>query len=166
MAAEIDNSTNRFEVDGVQYETPEYTDLTIDDWNLVYDECQVVFMDFGPLVDDAEGEKARIGRLRNPRLEQAFLMIGYMRAHPEATVDEAREVTGRARLVALLEAQQPEADEGDEADPPTGGLPTNESEPNDQSLKSSDDTSSSSSPDSKPSLEIPDGLHAITGTGG
>ncbi len=159
MAAEIDNSTNRFEVDGVQYETPEYTDLTIDDWNLVYDECQVVFMDFGPLVDDAEGEKARIGRLRNPRLEQAFLMIGYMRAHPEASVDEAREVTGRARLVALLEAQNP--DEDDAADPTQESpTPTDESSP-----RSSDDTNSSSSPDSTPSLELPDGLHAITGTG-
>ena len=159
MAAEIDNSTNRFEVDGVQYETPEYTDLTIDDWNLVYDECQVVFMDFGPLVDDPEGEKARIGRLRNPRLEQAFLMIGYMRAHSEASVDEAREVTGRARLVALLEAQNPDEDD---ADDPTqeSPTPTDESSP-----KSSDDTNSSSSPDSTPSLEIPDGLHAITGTG-
>ncbi len=164
MAAETDNSTNRFEVDGVQYETPEYTDLTIDDWNLVYDESQVVFMDFGPLVDDPEGEKARIGRLRNPRLEQAFLMIGYMRAHPEATVDEAREVTGRARLVALLEAQNPD-EEAVDADPPTGGLPNNESEPNDQSPRRSDDTNSSSSPDSKQSLDLPDGLHAITGTG-
>lgn len=160
MAAETDNSTNRFEVDGVQYETPEYTDLTIDDWNLVYDECQVVFLDFGPLVDDPEGEKARIGRLRNPRLEQAFLMIGYMRAHPEATVDEAREVTGRARLVALLEAQNPEADD---ADDPTQESPT----PTDElSPRSSDDTNSSSSPDSTPSSELPDGLHAITGTGG
>ena len=159
MAAENDNSTNRFEVDGVQYETPEYTDLTIDDWNLVYDECQVVFMDFGPLVDDAEGEKARLGRLRNPRLEQAFLMIGYMRAHPDASADEAREVTGRARLVALLEAQNP--DEDDAADP-TQESP---SPPDESSPKSSDDTSSSSSPDSTPSLEIPDGLHAITGTG-
>ncbi len=166
MAAEIDNSTNRFEVDGVQYETPEYTDLTIDDWNLVYDECQVVFMDFGPLVDDPEGEKARIGRLRNPRLEQAFLMIGYMRAHPEASAEEAREVTGRARLVALLEAQNPELAEADEEDPPTGELQSSESSPDESSPKSSDDTSSSSSPDSKPSLEIPDGLHAITGTGG
>ena len=159
MAAENDNSTNRFEVDGVQYETPEYTDLTIDDWNLVYDESQVVFMDFGPLVDDADGEKARLGRLRNPRLEQAFLMIGYMRAHPEATIDEAREVTGSARLVALLEAQNP--DEDDAADP-TQESP---SPPDESSPKSSDDTSSSSSPDSTPSLEIPDGLHAITGTG-
>ena len=159
MAAETDNSTNRFEVDGVQYETPEYTDLTIDDWNLVYDECQVVFMDFGPLVDDPEDEKARIGRLRNPRLEQAFLMIGYMRAHPEATVEEAREVTGRARLVALLEAQNPAEDD---ADDPTqeSPTPTDESSP-----RSSDDTNSSSSPDSTPSLELPDGLHAITGTG-
>ncbi len=159
MAADTPNSTNKFEVDGVEYETPEYTDLTIDDWNLVYDECQVVFMDFGPLVDDPEGEKARIGRLRNPRLEQAFLMIGYMRAHPEASVDEAREVTGRARLVALLEAQNP--DEDDAADP-TQESP---SPPDESSPKSSDDTSSSSSPDSTPSLEIPDGLHAITGTG-
>lgn len=166
MAAETDNSTNRFEVDGVQYETPEYTDLTIDDWNLVYDECQVVFMDFGPLVDDAEGEKARIGRLRNPRLEQSFLMIGYMRAHPEATVEEAREITGRARLVALLEAQNPELAGEDEADPPTGELQNSESSPDESSPRSSDDTSSSSSADSKPSLEIPDGLHAITGTGG
>ncbi len=159
MAAETDNSTNRFEVDGVQYETPEYTDLTIDDWNLVYDECQVVFMDFGPLVDDAEGEKARIGRLRNPRLEQAFLMIGYMRAHPEASVDEAREVTGRARLVALLEAQNP--DEDDAADP-TQESP---SPPDESSPKSTEDSNSSSSPGSKPSLDLPDGLHAITGTG-
>ncbi len=165
MAAENDNSTNRFEVDGVQYETPDYTDLTIDDWNLVYDECQVVFLDFGPLADDPEGEKARIARLRNPRLEQSFLMIGYMRAHPEATVDEAREVTGRARLVALLEAQNPE-EEAVEVDPPTGGLQNSESEPNDRSPRSSDGTSSSSSPDSTPSLELPDGLHAITGTGG
>ncbi len=160
MAAETDNSTNRFEVDGVQYETPEYTDLTIDDWNLVYDESQVVFMDFGPLVDDTEGEKARIGRLRNPRLEQAFLMIGYMRAHPEATVDEAREVTGRARLVALLEAQNPDEDD---ADDPTQEPPKPDDE---QSPKNSDGINSSSSPASTLSSVPPEDPLASTGTGG
>ncbi len=165
MAAENDNSTNRFEVDGVQYETPDYTDLTIDDWNLVYDECQVVFLDFGPLADDPEGEKARIGRLRNPRLEQSFLMVGYLRAHPDATVDEAREVTGRARLVALLEAQNPDADEAEEVDPPTGEPQNSGSSPDDKSQRSSDDTDSSLSPGSTKSLDLPDGLHAITGTG-
>ncbi len=160
MAAETDNSTNRFEVDGVQYETPEYTDLTIDDWNLVYDECQVVFMDFGPLVDDPEGEKARIGRLRNPRLEQAFLMIGYMRAHPEASVDEARSVTGKARLVALLEVQNPEADDVDD---PTQESP---SQPDEPSPRSSDDTNSNSSLDSIANSDEPDSQPLAIGTGG
>ncbi len=155
MAAETDNSTNRFEVDGVVYETPEYTDLTIDDWNLVYDECGVVFLDFGPLIDDPEGEKQRIGRLRNPRLEQSFLMVGYLRAHPDASIDEAREVTGRARLVALMEAQNPELAEAEEADPPTGELPNSESSPEDRSQRSSDDTNSSSSPDSPKSSDQP-----------
>ncbi len=165
MAAETDNSTNRFEVDGVVYETPEYRDLTIDDWNLVYDECQVVFLDFGPLVDDPEGEKERIKRLRNPRLEQSFLMVGYLRAHPDASIDEAREVTGRARLVALMEAQNPELAEA-EADPPTGELPNSESSPEDRSQRSSDDTNSSSSPDSPKSSDQPASEPVGSGTTG
>ena len=32
MAAENDNTTNRFEVDGVAYEVPLHTDLTVDDF--------------------------------------------------------------------------------------------------------------------------------------
>ncbi len=166
MAAETDNSTNRFEVDGVEYETPDYTDLTIDDWNLVYDECQIVFLDFGPLVDDPAGEKERLTRLRNPRLEQSFLMVGYLRAHPEASVDEARTVTGRARLVALLEAQNPDVAEAEEVDPPTGEPQNSGSSPEDRSLKSSDDTPSSSSHVSIVNSDPPEDPLASTGTGG
>ncbi len=161
MAAENDNSTNLFEVDGVQYETPLYTDLTMDDWKLVYDECQVVFLDFGPLVDDPEGEKARLERLRNPRLEQSFLMIGYLRTHPDDSVDTAREVTGRARLIALFEAQNPEVPA--DADDPTQTSP---SQPEEPSERSSDDTPSSSSPDSTESSDQPDDQPVAIGTGG
>lgn len=115
MAAET--TTNKFTLDGTEYETPDFLELEIGDWEVVYDECGVVLSDFAPPdpeKPDAEAEGARQQKLKNPRLERSFLMIAYMRAHPDATQDEAREVTKRARLIPLLESMS-----GGEADPPT-----------------------------------------------
>jgi len=170
VAADTNNSTNRFELDGVEYETPEFTDLTFDDWALVYDECKVVLADFAPIDADAEGapknaaelEAARLDRMRNPRLEQAFLMIGYLRVHPDADIETARKLTGNARLIAAIEAVNPDEDK----DEPDGDPPTLTSEPVRSFKKSSLDMSESSSSPSEKSSETPAGDPVATTTVG
>jgi len=160
VAAENDNTTNRFEVDGVAYEVPLHTDLTVDDWNIVYDMCEVVWMDFAAEIDDQAAEKERLKRLRNPRLQQAFLMVGYLRVHPEDTIETAREVTGRARLIALIEAENRTDD--DEEDP-TQASPTPISA---SSRRSKPATKGSSSAASTKNSDEQDDEPKATGTGG
>lgn len=156
MTAENDNTTSRFELDGVEYEVPDFTDLDLDDWQLVYDECSVVLADFAPDEDPA-AETARRDRLRNPRLEKSFLMIGYLRKHPDADVATAREVTGKAKLVALLESMQ---GAGEAADPT---LTTGQETSSPRSLVAS---SESSSPPSLSSSATREDQPAPIGTGG
>lgn len=167
MAAENDNTTSRFELDGTEYDVPEFTDLEIDDWELVYDECKVVLADFAPIESEAkdapknavELEAARLERLRNPRLEKSFLMIAYRRAHPDEGIDAIRSVIGKAKLIPLIESMKVEGEE--EADDPT--LTTEQEKPSDKSSVSPDGTSS---PPSQKSSATPGRPLATTGTSG
>lgn len=170
MAAETDNpsTTDRFELDGAEYEVPSFTDLTIDDWTLVYDESKVVLADFGPIFDDEEAEAARVDKLRNPRVEKAFLMIAYLRVHPDADLDEVRDLTGRARLVPLIDALRSAAEEeGDDADDPTkSSALSSENELKPSSKTSYDESDESSPAASALSSETPEDRLATTGTSG
>jgi hypothetical protein len=159
VAAETPNSTNRFELDGVEYEVPAFLDLTISDWELVYDEAGVVLADFGPIAGDSAAEKERLATLKNPRVEKSFLMIAYLRVHPDADVDTAREAAGKAKLIPLLEALAPE----DDADDPTSPSQNPRSE---SSERSRDDSSESSPPASPQSSETPGNQRAPIGISG
>jgi len=188
VAAENDNTTDRFELDGVEYEVPDFMDLTIEDWEIVYDEAKVVLADFAPIFDDTpleerktfqdakpaeqkkmrerfaagqrdakEAEAARLEKLKNPRVEKAFLMIAYLRAHPDEDVATARALVGKARLIAMIEAAQSEDDAAD---------PTSATEQERSSPRSEDDSNESSSLPSQPSSDTPADELATTSTVG
>jgi len=156
VAAEIDNSTSRFELEGREYEVPDFVDLDLNDWEIVYDECGVVLSDFQE-DDDPERDAARIERIRNPRLEKAFVMVALRRARPDDDIDTLRQDAGRIKLIPYLS----EVAAGESQDPPTSVT-----KPEPSSRESSGSSSESSSPDSSTSSEIPEGDLATIGTDG
>lgn len=165
MAAD---TTNTFEFDGRKYEVPDYTELDINDWEIVYDECEVVLADFQEvdvesITNDKEREVARkreaerMKRIRNPRLEKAFIMIALRRERPDDDLDVLREEAGKVKLIPYLTSMA----SGDEAENPTPAK-----KPDGSSSRSSDSSNENSSLDSDESSETPEDRLATIGTDG
>jgi hypothetical protein len=156
VAAENDNSTSRFELDGRKYDVPDFVDLDLNDWEIVYDECGVVLADFQQ-DDDDKKEAARLERIRNPRLEKAFVMVALRRARPDDEIAALREEAGRIKLLPYLS----EVAGGETEDPPTSAM-----KPEPSSKESSGSNSESSSPPSPSSSATPESRLAAIGTDG
>lgn len=155
MAAETPDTT-KFELDGKTYELPDFLDLDLDDWEIIWDECQVSLNDFSEVGDPEQDEK-RLRRLNNPRLERAFIMVALKRANPDGDIDQIRKDAGRIKLMPYLLGQAAADAEAN---------PTSASEPERSSRPSSDSTSESSSPPSPESSDEPDGQPVPTGISG
>lgn len=154
MAAETPETTSHFELDGTTYSVPDFLSLDLNEWELIWDECEVALTDFSE-EDDPEREEHRQRRLRNPRLERAFIMVALRRARPDADPEEIRADAGRIKLIPYL-TDLAGAEEN----------PTSVSEPAPSSSSSFDSSSESSSPVSAGSSDEPDDALATTGTGG
>jgi hypothetical protein len=142
-------------LDEREYEVPDFTDLTIDDWEIVYDECGCVLADFQE-DDDPEAEAARRERIRNPRLEKAFIMVSLIRARPDDDLETIRSDAGHIRLIPYLT----EVSGGEQENP------TQVKKPDESSKESSDSSGGNSSPGSPESSVTPEVLAATTGTDG
>lgn len=112
MAAE----TIRFKLDENQYELPEIDDLTMDEWQILYDTAGLILEDFAP-VQDEKSEVERQRRVGQPNFTRAMLQIAYQRANPYATTDDARQIAGEAKLIRVLESMGENVTE-DETNPP------------------------------------------------
>lgn len=153
MAAEtLDNTTTKFELDGRTYEVPDFLDLDLDDWEIVWDEASISLTDFSS-VDDEEKDEARLRRLSSPRVERAFIMVALRRARPDDDMDTIRADAGRIKLMPYLMGQA-----GVEENP------TPASEPERSSKENSASSSESSSLDSQESSETPAEDPVPTGT--
>ncbi len=165
MSAETTDSSRSFTAGGKTYEYPDPFDLDLDEWVIIYDETGLILEDFAPF-DDKKREATRQQQLRNPALIKALAMCGLLRADKELDLDAARELAGDMKMLAVLESLAAGVEVAEEADPPTGGLQSSESEPEDRLPRKSDDTNGSTSVDSPPSSDEPASEPAATGTGG
>lgn len=150
---EVPQTTDKFELDGVMYESPNFLDLSIDEWRMVEQECDVVLADFSEL-DDPDQEAKRTRRLASPNVERAFIMVALVRARPDDDLDEIRKAAGSVKLVPYL-LDRVIADEEN---------PTSASALERSSSRSSDDSIASSSKPSPRSSETPETPLVPTGT--
>ncbi len=104
-------------------------------------------------------ERARQEQLRNPALIKALAICGILRAHPGYDIDTAKKTAGQMKMLEVLKALAA----GDDVDDPTQD---SQSETDDSSLRTSDATNGSTSPDSPKSADEPEEEPAPTGTGG
>lgn len=158
MAAETD--TLKFKIDDVEYALPPIAEFDMDEWEIVYDYSQLLFSDFAPLATfdeetgeliegDEKEELARRRKTQQPAFRKALLHIAYRRAHPDAGLEEIKDIVRRARqsdfIEALYDASEPDV-EGD-ARPPELTPKPDESSPrtNDDSSDSGSDGSTKSS---------------------
>ncbi len=165
MSAETTDRGRSFTAGGETYEYPDPFDLSLDEWVIIYDETGLILEDFAPF-DDKQREATRQQQLRNPALIKALAICGLMRAKKELDVAAARELTGEMKMLDVLASLAGGEAVAEEVDPQTGGLPSNESEPEDKSQRKSDDTNGSTSADSPSSSDEPVSEPAATGTGG
>jgi hypothetical protein len=153
VAADTLEGTSLFELDGREYEVPDWTDVDISEWEIIYDECEVGVSDFQEQ-DDPEKEAARMKRVRNPRLEKAFIMVALRRVRPDDDLDTLREEAGKVKLIPyLLRGGEQEN-------------PTQATRPDESSSKSSDSSNGNSSQDSSENSETQEEGLATTGMDG
>lgn len=155
MAAE----TLTFTLDGVTYEVPQITDLDMDEWTVMWEYTGLVLDDFAPHEDEDE-EADRKRRLRTPAFTRALLHIGLMRAHPDMKESEITAITGKAKLIRVMEAMGDAVDEEGDVDPPALTSAPEQSLP-----RSSDGSNENGSAASPPSSETPDDPPVPTTTG-
>lgn len=164
MAAETPDTTEEVErvlklkIAGEEYELVGFDDLTIDEWEIIYDESKVRISDIGEL-EDPEADAKRLERIGNPRTDKALYMIAYLRVHPDAELDKVRTLVGKEKLLPILAGIAEGM--GQNGDDPT--LTTErERQPDSSAVTSAE----SSSPGSSKSSETPDSPDAPTGTSG
>ena len=158
MAAENNDDTVKFEIGSETFTYPDPFDLDLDEWVVVYEIAGVVLEDIAPLADKT-AERERVKKLRNPAMLKALAVVSYMRAKPDADIEEVRELIGGAKMLGLLESMAPSGDEED----PTRASQTPTDEP---SPSSEDDSNAEQSNDSPKNSATPEGHHAIISTGG
>ncbi len=163
MAAETPDTTEeaqvlKFKLAGGEYDLVGFDDLTIDEWEIIYDESKVRLSDIAEL-EDPEADAKRLERIGNPRTDKALYMIAYLRANPDTELDAVRKIVGAAKLLPLMASIA----EGME---PNGGDPTSATAPENQPDSSAVTSNASSSTDSSTSSETPDSPDANTGTSG
>ncbi len=128
-------------------------DLDMEEWEIMYEYAGLTTTDFA-IVEDEAADKERERRVGQPAFTRTLLHILYRRAHPEATADQIREITGRQKIQTIYVP-----DEGD-VDPPA--LTTAPESPD----ASSESGSESESSDSNASSDEPESQPAPTGTPG
>ncbi len=173
MTAETPNPTDEeearpgFELDGKKYELPELRDLDIDEWMVVYRYSKVVLRDLMEIPDDPEAEAARVEKLEQPGVMKALFHIGYKRAHPRKTASAVEELVGQIKYLPTLEAMNPDVEvPEDEVDPPTGEVPSSESETTPSSESRTDSENENGSSASGTSSETPEDLPETIGISG
>ena len=163
MAAETinpekDDVVPHFEIDGTDYELPQWPDFDLDEWSIAYKYADVVLSDFSPQ-EDEEAETARMKKLTSPLFTAALVHIAFHRAYPKKTYAAIEKDVGRIKMIPLLEQLTDDLGEEEEN-------PTSVTKPEPSSKNDSDEAPKRSSTSSETSSETPDAPLATIGTSG
>lgn len=117
--AEAGSPESGFLIDGERYEVPLVETITLDEERILHLFAGVILEDFAPAHPNATDEerathvREQVRKIGSPDFKKAWVIIAYLRKHPDAEMEEASKAAGRSNALQVTLSLL-----GDDASPP------------------------------------------------